>query len=147
MDIPVIQYCIFPFDFKNSHCFISLLTTTSSSINKQLPLRFVGILIIDNFFKNSHLFLSVYVEKIKRGSEMKVAPSLHNLLREGRERQWAPYSGLVFSLNSTFLILQAPCLETGFTGLMYSTWTLSLFLESEIIPDCSGKLLFFILDM
>lgn len=97
MDIPVIKYCIFPFDFKNSHCFISLLTTTSSSINKQLPLRFVGILIIDNFFKNSHLFLSVYVEKIKRGSEMKVAPSLHNLLREGREAMTSLFRSCLLS--------------------------------------------------
>ena len=45
MDTPVIKYHMFPFDFKNSHCFISPLTTTSSSINKQLLLWFVGVLI------------------------------------------------------------------------------------------------------
>lgn len=132
MDIPVVKYCIFPSDFKNSLCFIPHHTTTSSSINKQLPLRFVGILIIDFFF-NSHLFLSAYVEKIERGSEMKVAPSLQDLHREGKERQLTSYSGLVFSLNSTFLILQVHFLGTGFTWLMQSTLTLSLFLESEII--------------
>ena len=132
MDIPVVKYCIFPSDFKNSLCFIPHHTTTSSSINKQLPLRFVGILISDFFF-NSHLFLSAYVEKIERGSEMKVAPSLQDLHREGKERQLTSYSGLVFSLNSTFLILQVHFLGTGFTWLMQSTLTLSLFLESEII--------------
>ena len=133
MDIPVIKYCIFPFDFKNNHWFISHLTTISSSINKQLPLRFVGVLIID-FFKKILAFSSVYVKKkLKKVVKWKLQLACtifsekekrgNELLNQVLSSLWTPH----------FLFLQLPSLETSFTGLMQSTLTLSLFLGSEII--------------
>lgn len=123
MRMPIIKYYVFPFAFKNSHCFISLLTTTPS------------------FFFNSHLFLTIYVGK--GVNEMRVAPNLARSLQR-RERRVIHFL-TIFSSLSSLHISHSPA---PFSGNKLS-WANAVYLNSSLkyLLDSSGKLLLFILDM